>query len=99
MSKERRIGKFYLADYLIRNQSDSVAQALWEMKFVPLRVEHLWSNRKFLMEGFSPKFSEVKEGMEIPFYEIVINDLQEGEISISVKGDRERIIKGNYIYF
>lgn len=85
MSREMRMGKFYIADSLARNQSDSVAQVLGEMKFVPTRVEYLWFKSSFLMEGISPKFREVKKGMEIPFYEIIINDLQEGEILVSVK--------------
>lgn len=70
---------------LVEKQPDRVVQIFFEMKFVPVRVEYLWSKSSFLMEGVSSKFREIKEGTEIPFYEITINDLQEGKILISVR--------------
>ena len=88
-----RIGKFYISDYLVEQLSDQVAQAFFEVKFIPLRVEYLWSKGSFLMEGFSPKFSEVKEGEEIPFYNIIVNDLQEGKISVSIEEVKEGTVK------
>ena len=80
-----RIGKFYIAEYLVKEQPDQVVQVLFEMRFVPTRVEYIWLKNSFLMEGISSKFKGVCEGTEIPFYEIIINDLQEGKISVSVR--------------
>lgn len=72
-----RIGKFYIPEHLVKEQPGQVVQSFFEMKFVPTRVEYLCARNSFLMEGISSRFREIKEGEEIPFYEVIINDLQD----------------------
>jgi len=79
----KQIGKFYLSDHFIRKNPEKVAHALGIINFIPFRVEHLYCSGKFLMEGLSDKFEEIKEGELVPFYDILINDLS-GKITVSV---------------
>lgn len=76
-----RIGKFYLSSDLIKNKYNEVAGILTALRFVPFRVEHLYYSSRFLMEGISEKFDEVKEGESIPFYDLAINTV-DGKLAI-----------------
>lgn len=78
-----KIGKFYLPSYSIvrksENKYNEAADILSTLRFVPFRVEHLYYSSRFLMEGISEKFDEVEEGQAIPFYDLIITNV-DGEL-------------------
>ena len=57
-----RRGSITISDSLYRNNALEVAAALAAIKFLPCRVEHLWDTGCFELIGWSPEFSEVREG-------------------------------------
>lgn len=88
-----KIGKFTVSEDYIRKQSNDVAMILAKMRFAPTRVEHLYYPPIFIMEGISEQFEEKKEGEMIPCYEIIINVLDDGEKTVSVRKQKEGSIK------
>ena len=86
-------GKFTVPEDYIRKQSNEVTMILAKMRFVSTRVEHLYYPPVFIMEGISEQFEEKKEGEMISCYEIIINVLDDGEKTGSVRKQKEGSIK------
>ena len=80
--KKRRIGKFYVSDELIKE--NSFAKLLAKMEFIPLRVEHLGYEGRFEYIGTSPLFNEHRDGMLLYEYDITVNDWS-ADLSVSVE--------------
>jgi len=84
MMTQRNIGKIYISGDLLGSNPDEVATILSEISFVPVRVEHLWSGRRFECEGLSPMFRELSEGECTPLYELIIVSNKDGAIEVTV---------------
>lgn len=69
---KRRYGRFTVQAHMVEDHPEEFARILWEMKFVPMRVERIYSNYGFDYIGYSPMFAEVPEGMVCPDYELVV---------------------------
>lgn len=88
MSNKRRIGKFFV-DFSIVERRE-IFPVLIKMEFVPMRVEALFFKRQFEYIGSSPFFDKLKEGVEVPLYDIIVNDLG-SELKVSVKTSMEGV--------
>ena len=80
-----RTGKFLVGFDSVEKNSSELVEVFYKMKFVPLRVESLYYSREIEYIGKSYMFDEVKQGDMIPMYEVTVNNLNDGIISISVK--------------
>lgn len=68
--KQRRFGKFFIANECFDEQ---IAAVLWALKFVPTRIEHLYHEAQFECIGYSPMFRELSEGEILPEYSLEIS--------------------------
>jgi len=77
---EKRIGKFYINEEIIRDSPEAIVQLFHMIKFVPIRVESLYHRRSIEYLGYSDKFEKVTPGC-IPYdYEInMIMTAMEGD--------------------
>lgn len=80
-----KIGGFHLSGDLVRKNPDAVANCLSLLKFIPHKVEHLFYTDQLLMVGLSEKFEEKEEGQAFPFYDVIVNKLEDGNITILVQ--------------
>lgn len=88
---KNKIGKFYLDGKKIRENPEEIVIILNQLKFIPLRVEHFYCSDSFSMEGLSEKFEENAEGCAIPSYNIIVNNLDSENITVSVKNNNVAI--------
>ena len=80
--KSRRIGRFYISEYLIHEDEGQIAQMLAMMKFVPLSNESHLDRAAILYVGISPLFEEIPSGMFSPEYDMQVKtDLESGRVT------------------
>ena len=82
--KNRRIGKFKVTQNVIENED--APRIFAAFGFVPMRVEHHYSNGTFEMVGLSHLFDENPECMIVPEYDVTITVHE--DLSISVEATR-----------
>lgn len=68
----QKLGKFYLDTEF--GTGDLAPMIFTELKFVPLRVEHLAYKGVFEYIGLSHQFAEIRHGEQAPEYRIVITE-------------------------
>lgn len=80
--KNRRLGKFYVADYWINKppKGKEFHRVLALLDFIPLRVEHMFESQSFEYTGTSSHFSELKVGEMIPLYKLDVMSDKSGVI-------------------
>lgn len=83
----KRLGRLYISDELMSENIGELYEVFSQLRFIPVRVEHMWHRSVFEMCGISPLFDEIKIGDESPTYKIIIN---RSGIDIEVSVERER---------
>ena len=63
-----RRGRFYVSNETVKDKTDTVAEVLAKIKFVPTRVGFLWESNMFEMCGMSPMFEEIPADAQSPEY-------------------------------
>ena len=81
--EENRVGKFSVSKEVFI--SDHFPLALTSLMFIPTKVEFLYLSNSFEMQGYSPKFTKVKEGLGIPTYAIHINVPKDEQGDVTIK--------------
>ncbi len=72
------VGRFFVVPQLVQEQPDKCAMILASLSFVPYYVNYDRDLDTYIYLGYSRKFAEIKIGDQIPFYEIVVTDLNGG---------------------
>jgi hypothetical protein len=78
-----RLGRFFISDSFVEDY-ETCSEVLSQMKFVPIRVEHLWGRGAFEYVGHSLLFEEIEFGSEIPEYAIIFREQEDGEFGVVV---------------
>lgn len=82
---KNRLGKFYIADFIIKNNLEEVAEILSQLKFVPVKVENLFHMDKIEYIGYSPLFREIEKNSVWPEYQIIITKNEDDTISVKAE--------------
>ena len=80
--RDNRIGKFYVADYMVMEKGMNFEKILCELKFIPLRVESRPFENNFEYIGISHYFEKVPHGQKVPEYEFTYTST-DNEVSIN----------------
>jgi len=78
-------GIFYITGQLVDKETANVSRVLCLIKFVPILVEYRPETDCYTYIGYSPLFKEVPEGARFPEYEIIVNDLNPDNVTVSVE--------------
>ena len=73
---ENRIGKIKITSTLIEKSPLVVAEILAKIRFIPFRVEHLFSERSFEMIGWSTDFAIIPDHEITPEYMLTMESEQ-----------------------
>lgn len=68
--RDRRIGKFYVGEHLVR--SGQVGKWLALMEFTPMKVEPVLYNGMIEFTGISPLFDELPDGQFASEYQVTV---------------------------
>ena len=71
-------GKFEMTHSIVENSPHKVADILSEISFVPYRVESLLARQVLVYEGWSPLFDLIEEGQELPIYDLLMHEEDDG---------------------
>ena len=83
----RNLGKFTMSEEIVRHDPEKALSILTLLKFVPLRAEFLAYDRTVEYIGMSPKFPEIREGLMVPEYKLVVSQGEDKEI-VQVEVDK-----------
>lgn len=79
----RRIGMFHVM--MDDDDSDKdFYKVLNALKFIPYKVEYLYSRGLFQYEGFSPLFDEILVGDAIPYYDVIATTDKNKNVTVEV---------------
>jgi hypothetical protein len=67
---KRQLGKIHISDLV---ELDDMALIFSKLNCVPIKVDYFWCDNKYEYILISDKFKEIKEGEEVPFYQIGFN--------------------------
>jgi hypothetical protein len=62
----QRIGAIRLQTEMIWSNVPLMSEIFGELRFVPLRTQHILERNEMVMVGLSPRFDEIDCGMESP---------------------------------
>ncbi len=80
---ERRYGAIAIASQFVREHPDILCKMFAMIEFLPMQIEEVWQEGKYIYRGYSPNFNLVEEGLCIPFYNINITQkIEEGVVDI-----------------
>jgi len=65
-----RFGRIYVSARI--PNVDVVIDALYKIRFFPVRVEYLFVENRFEMIGYSERFAKIPPGERYPTYELII---------------------------
>lgn len=61
-----RLGKFDIADWLLKSKSELLTEIFAKAKFLPVQIERSWDSATTIYMGTSPYFEEVPHGEIAP---------------------------------
>ena len=70
--RSTNIGKFLVADHMLRFEPDLVAEVFARLKIVPVRIESLWQDLIWEYTALSSWFAEVPVGDCVPTYLLIL---------------------------
>ena len=85
-----QLGRFVIANDLIRDQPEKIAAVFAMLKLVPIRVECMFAEQCIEYTAISEKFDEVPTGECIPNYNLTIEYDSAGWPCV-VKVEKERV--------
>lgn len=76
-----RVGKLEIHSDLARPENVmKLCDAFGLLKFLPIRVEHVFYGNRFEMLGFSPLFADIEEGRIAPTYSLDVSEDDHGNV-------------------
>ncbi len=80
--EERRYGKFTIPAVMLRLSHESVQRIYKEV--IPTRVEFMYDADAFMVIGISELFDTLKEGEQIPEYEIRVDTFKNKKAELKI---------------
>lgn len=79
----RRFGRIDIADQFIQNDFDTIQKVYSQI--VPTEITFDYQMGIFRVKGLSYHFEPVPEGSLIPYYQVIVNKDENGNINITFK--------------
>jgi len=87
MNKKDRMGTIIIDSKLVR-EYDEISKVLAKIKFVPVRVEHMWAGYHFEYTGVSKCFRLRDRGEVPPRYTLVVTKKDTGHMDVKVEEEK-----------